>query len=227
MVSPYYQDEYVTIYNKDCRDMTDVTDKGIDLVLTDPPYNIMAIGRAGNFDKMANDDTSTIQFRQLITSFLLESCFKLLPDRYLLMFGGWQTAYVVRPLLAENFSIFGQIVWVKNNYGLGFHLRHQYEIVWVCARGKPVFPEPAPSDVWFADRLPKLQHIAQKPTELLDVAILLFGTGGTVLDPFLGSGSTAVSAKRLNRRCIGYEIEEKYCEIAANRCRQMVMELKI
>ncbi len=49
--------------------------------------------------------------------------------------------------------------------------------------------------------------------------------GDLILDPFLGSGTTAVAAKKLNRHCIGIEIEEKYCEIAANRCRQDVMEL--
>jgi len=46
-----------------------------------------------------------------------------------------------------------------------------------------------------------------------------------ILDPFLGIGTTALEAKKLGRKCIGVEIKEKYCEIAANRCRQMVMEL--
>ena len=51
------------------------------------------------------------------------------------------------------------------------------------------------------------------------------GDCGIILDPFLGSGTTAFCAKKLNRKCIGIEIEEKYCEIAATRCSQMVMEL--
>ena len=46
-----------------------------------------------------------------------------------------------------------------------------------------------------------------------------------ILDPFLGSGTTCYCAKKLNRYSVGIEIEEKYCEIAANRCRQEVMEL--
>jgi len=52
-------------------------------------------------------------------------------------------------------------------------------------------------------------------------------TNDLILDPFLGSGTTCYCAKKLNRYSIGIEIEERYCEIAARRCSQEVMELNI
>ena len=71
-------------------------------------------------------------------------------------------------------------------------------------------------------------HPTQKPVELVDKLILgISDEAETILDPFLGSGTTCYCAKKLNRYSIGIEIEEKYCEIAANRCRQSVFELNI
>jgi len=71
-------------------------------------------------------------------------------------------------------------------------------------------------------------HPTQKPVELFKYLIETYSKeGDTVLDFALGSGTTAVATKKLNRKCIGIEIEERYCEIAANRCRQSVLELKI
>ena len=68
-------------------------------------------------------------------------------------------------------------------------------------------------------------HPCQMPNELAVRAIMFSSNeNDLVLDPFLGSGTTAYCAKKLNRYSIGIEIEEKYCEIAANRCRQSVME---
>lgn len=71
-------------------------------------------------------------------------------------------------------------------------------------------------------------HIAPFPEELANRLIILYTfSAEVVLDPFLGSGTTAYCAKKLGRKCIGTEIEEKFCEVAANRCRQMVLPMEV
>jgi len=71
-----------------------------------------------------------------------------------------------------------------------------------------------------------LQHPNEKPEGIV-TALLEANKGDVILDPFLGSGTTAVAAKILGRKCVGIEISEKYCEIAAKRCSQSVMQLEI
>jgi len=70
-------------------------------------------------------------------------------------------------------------------------------------------------------------HPCQMPTELATRAIMFSSKANdVVIDPFMGSGTTLFSAKKLHRRAIGIEIEEKYCEIAAKRCSQGVFDLR-
>jgi site-specific DNA-methyltransferase (adenine-specific) len=70
------------------------------------------------------------------------------------------------------------------------------------------------------------KHPSQKPIKLMK-DILLKCPEGIVLDPFMGSGTTLRAAKDLGKKAIGIEINEEYCEIAAERMSQTVMNLEL
>jgi DNA modification methylase len=69
------------------------------------------------------------------------------------------------------------------------------------------------------------KHPTQKPIKLMTWCLSFFPDARTILDPFMGSGTTLVAAKQLGRRAIGIELEEKYCEIAVQRLAQKVLQL--
>ena len=89
-------------------------------------------------------------------------------------------------------------------------------------------------NIWYmprssnSDGTERFGHPATFPNQLANDHILSWtNENNLILDPFLGSGTTCYCAKKLNRYSIGIEIEEKYCEIAAKRCSQEVMELNV
>lgn len=198
-MTPFYEDGAVTIYHGDCREILPELDR-VDLLLTDPPYGI---GLAANpfrqkFEKADWDG-------QPVDVGLLEQCIAH----------------------ADN-----AIVWGGNYFGLPAHQRF---LVWDKEQPED-FSSAMVEQAWttldgpaklFRRRVVSYEkwHPTQKPVELMRWCLSLAPEARTILDPFMGAGTSLVAAKEAGRRAVGVEVEERYCEIAANRCRQEVLGL--
>lgn len=212
MVRPYYEDRSVTIYHADCRDVLPSLN-AVDLILTDPPYGIAldtsnskyrnAIARAAvHGDSGPFDPSHLLRFSRAII--WGGNCFaSRLPD-----YPGW-------------------LAWIKTTRN-GARIRQaDMELAWTSFVARPQCYR----HLWIGaykdseSGVPAL-HPTQKPVEVMQWCLKVDGGTGNVLDPYMGSGTTLVAAKNLGRRAIGIEIEERYCEIAAERCRQEVMDLR-
>lgn len=198
-MKPYFQDEFCTIYHGDCREM--LSGLAYDATLSDPPYGILANG--GSAATIRSGFLGSISWDIQPSSETLN----LLLSRPTMLWGG---CHLPLP------PTFGYLVWDKQIDGLNFG---EVEFCWTNLRFAPRV---------FRYRAVGIdggkQHPTQKPEALMSWCFRFFPPGVlTVLDPFMGSGTTLRAAKDLGRKAIGIEIEERYCEIAANRLRQAVL----
>ena len=214
MIKSYYQDKWVTIYHGDCREILPQLDVKVGLILTDPPYGInysnVELNRPSsrNFEKMKGDQgdldlSFLLKMPGLKIVFGANNFVHLLPHS-----GRWicwdkRTHESVDGVLGSPF----ELAWIDKKSG--------YNKIYRVLHGGFINADGG-----------KRIHPTQKPTELFCRIILDYTKeNDLILDPFLGSGTTLVCAKKLGRKAIGIEIEEKFCEIAARRCMQSVFEL--
>lgn len=205
---PYYQDEAVTLYHADCRQVLPFLEA--DLVIADPPYGMEFQSNYRNVkhEPIAGDG-------ELPLDLIWLSIHRATGSAY--VFCRWDNL----PQTPKPKSV---LVWLKNNWSMG-DLKHEHGRQWeACCfypKAKHEFITRIP-DVIAADRTGNNLHPTQKPESLIRT-IIGANVAQTILDPFAGSGTTLVAAKLEGRKAVGIEIDEKYCEIAANRLRQKVL----
>ena len=209
-MKPYYQDDAVTIYHGDCREI--LSHVSADVLVTDPPYGCSATsGWGGKYDGFSIAGDGDASFR----------------DAVLAMWGGPAIVFgsprVARPTACV------VLIWSKGEHtgmgDLGFPWKPDFEEIYVIGSG---FDGPRTSSVLRVNARTDSGrgHPTEKPVELMG-RLLSKCPPGVVLDPFAGSGTTLRAAKDLGRKAIGIEIEERYAEIAARRCSQEVLPLAV
>ena len=219
MGEPYYSDGSVTIYHGDCRELLAHEDTtAVDLLLTDPPYGkgedtaYRKRGRQSrnNYPPIVGDDepfdpAHLLRFSRVIL-FGANYFSSRLPDS-----GSW-------------------IVWDRLD-GLwgdreqGFNDTADAELAWSNLGGTVRMYRHRWTGFQRKDE-PLGLHPTQKPVGLMRWIINKWtDSGDYILDPYMGSGPIAKASKDTGRKYTGIEIEERYCEIAANRCSQEVLDL--
>jgi DNA modification methylase len=212
-MKPYYQDSAVTIYCGDCREI----DAPGTVTVTDPPYNIgFKSQRYSTGYISSNDKMDTIEYLELLNTVINGKSIVTCGKQNLKM---W----------LENWCVTEQGIWIARNKMSGGRISHLS--LWEPIVFIGHFDRASrPTDLFEHDTSFQKEadgHPCPKPLGLfLDIIGRYTSIDDTVRDPFMGSGTTLRAAKDLGRKAIGIEIEERYCEIAAKRMAQEVLDLR-
>lgn len=227
-MKPYYEQDGISIYHGDCREvLPTLAPSSIDLTLTDPPYSDITHEGA----RTGKGETSLVDFAS-ISEEDLRNVFSLsgvVSKAWLVATMEWRHIALLErtPPNGWKFIRFG--VWIKPNGApqfTGDRPATGWEGVGIFHRdvpGKMKWNGGGYPAVWTFNKV-NSQHPTGKPPALIKTLLRQFSNDGDlILDPFMGCGTTLRAAKDLGRRAIGIELDERYCEISANRLRQGVL----
>lgn len=181
----------------------------VDLIFTDPPYNVAFNGRSGKHDVIKNDDLEASAF----TDFIGDVCNVIAAQnaKAVYIWCNWKFYGELQGRLPYKACI----VWAKNVFGLGSGYRHQHEFC--LFNGSVDDAIKNESDLWEVKKDTAYVHPTQKPVAL---SVRAFGNHikmTKVLDLFGGSGSTLIGAEQTGRNCYMMELDPKYCDVIIKR----------
>ena len=184
----------------------------VDLLFTDPPYNVSFNGRSGKHDVIKNDNLSEEDFGSFIDN-VIQTIKTIDPPIYY-VWCNWK----FYGILQEALDYKSCIVWAKNVFGMGNGYRHQHEFC--LYNGKIDGHIKNESDLWEIKKDHAYMHPTQKPVALSVRAFSNHIKQKNVLDLFGGSGSTLIGAEETGRNAFIMELDEKYVDVIINRWEQ-------
>lgn len=246
MLRPYYHDGPATLYRGDAMAVLyELPSASVDAVITDPPYSSGGQFRGDRMQDVhtkyvASDSTSG----HSLTAFAgdnrdqrgyaywcalwLAECLRLTkPGGVCALFTDWRQLPTTTDVLQSGGWVWRGIVpWHKPNGRMtqGRYANTCEYVVWgTCGPREWEASETLPG--FFQVNSPRdRDHITQKPLAVMRELVRIVPEGGTVLDPFAGSGTTGVAALVEHRRFVGVELMGQHAETAANRLREAAMK---
>jgi site-specific DNA-methyltransferase (adenine-specific) len=218
--------------------MKSLPDESFDLVVTSPPYNLknstgngMKDGRGGKWSKAAlidgyshYDDNMPYDEYVIWQRECIKEMLRVTKDDGAIFYNHkWRVQGGLiqdRQDILAGFPVRQIIIWRRQggiNFNKGYFLP-TYEVIYLIAKEKFKLAKGANSfgDIWEFGQEMKNPHPAPFPVALIE-RIILSSDGQTVFDPFMGSGTTAVAAKKLGRDYFGIELSPDYCKSAESR----------
>jgi site-specific DNA-methyltransferase (adenine-specific) len=199
-----------------------------DLIVTDPPYESLEKHRAvGTTTRLKHSKASSNDWFAVFPNSRFPELFAevyrvLARNSHFYLFCDPETAFVAKPLAeAAGFKFWKPLVWDKQRIGMGYHYRARYEFILFFEKGKRRLNDLGVADIISAPRVHK-GYPAEKPVSLIELLVRQStGEGDLVVDPFLGSGSSAVAALRHRCRFQGNDISPRALEITRARLAQL------
>ena len=238
MSMPYYQDEHVTLWHGDCREvLAGMGERSVDAVITDPPYSERTHeGTRSNSDRAKGHGNRVLSGTFGFDS-INEADLRLVMTDLGRITRGWvvstldyRHAFRFDTDPPDGLRTLRVGVWVKPNPmpqisgdrpGQGWEaisFMHRVDV-------RPAWNGGGKAGVWFNRVAQNEGHPTSKPLGMVEDWVRLFtNPGDVVLDPFAGSGTTLRAAVNEGRRAIGVELDERYCEVIAKRLAQGVLD---
>lgn len=210
--------------------------ENIDAVVMDPPYASGAVSeaqrsaakgqglRSENIKRLGwftGDNIGTAGLVYLLRSVAFHALEIMRPEGSLLVFCDWRQVPNLAPAIeSSGWRYQNMIVWDKWHMGLGAGFRARHEIVLHFTAGSPKYHDKGTANVIVAKRVSadEREHQTQKPVDLLQRLLrVVCPSGGAVLDPFMGSGSTGVAAVMEGMRFYGIDRDPQHVETARRR----------
>jgi site-specific DNA-methyltransferase (adenine-specific) len=227
-LTPYYDCDGITIYHGDCRDVLP-TIRG-DVVVTDPPYNV------GKPYGQHDDSMSPLAYLDLMRGAFSASALAV-GDGGLVFTPGTVNVMTCADWLPEAWRVVRMLGWHRKEYAGDLWTSGPAmcwePVVWASKAGAPYYNRIFGTygrDFLVVSSVKedpyRRLHPCPKPYKVMAWLIGLFAPqDGSVVDPFMGSGTALRAAKDLGRKAIGIDIEERNCEIAADRLAQRVLAI--
>lgn len=246
-MSPYYERDGITIYHGDCREILPILPE-VHLIVTSPPYNTLPVGvtpsgmwaqshggrafieavQTGYEDSRPEEDYQKWLI-EILDSLHSTASASLIVNHKL----RWRNGALLHPvswITPATWTLRQEMIW-KRQGSMTLNARlfppNEERLLWFTRGDRWIFNQKVANrllSIWDMLRVQNTEHVCEFPLDLPRRSIAaLSESGATIVDPFMGSGTTLVAAKLEGRKAIGIEIDKRYCAIAVKRLAQGVL----